>query len=139
MKEIILRGHKVVKGHVEGEALVTTQPISFQNGVDPETGFVTDRHHEMNGVNLKDKIVIFPEEKGSSGGSYQIYEMARCKTAPKGMINRKTGGIVAVGAIISHIPVVDKLEPDPFTLIKTGDWVEIDADNGIVRVRPKNI
>jgi len=38
MADIILKGHKVAKGKVEGEALVSHEPISFMGAVDPETG-----------------------------------------------------------------------------------------------------
>jgi len=135
MAEIVLKGHKVAKGKAEGEALVTRTPISFFGGVNPETGLVTDKSHELNGKSIAGKILIFPEEKGSSGGAYQLYEMVRCNTAPKGLINLRAGAIVAVGAIISNIPMADKLEPGPFEVIKTGDWVYLDADEGIVRVK----
>ena len=136
MSQKIIKGHKVVRGKAEGEALVTKDRISFFGGVNPETGFVTDKTHELNGVNLKDKILVFPEEKGSSGGSYQIYELAYCNNAPKGIINIKAGSIVAVGAIISEIPMMDQLESNPLEEIKTGDWVELDADDGTVTVHP---
>ena len=137
MAEIILKGHKVCGGKAEGEALVTREPISFLGGVNPLTGIVTDKNHEISGASVTGKILIFPEEKGSSAGAYQLYEMVRCHTAPGGMINLRAGPIVAVGAIISDIPIVDRLEPDPFELIETGDWVSIDADKGIVKIKKR--
>lgn len=138
MGEIVFTGHKVAKGKAEGEALVTRTAISFFGGVNPETGLVTDKNHELSGKSITGKILVFPEEKGSSGGAYQLYEMVRCDTAPKGLINRRAGSIVAVGAIISSIPMMDRLDPDPFDLIETGDWVQIDADQGIVKVKKKS-
>jgi hypothetical protein len=30
--------------------------------------------------------------------------------------------------------MVVELEDDPFALIKTGDWVEIDGDRGLIQV-----
>jgi predicted aconitase with swiveling domain len=138
MTEIILKGHRVAKGRVEGEALVSTQPISFLGGVDPRTGVVTDRKHELNGMKISDKILIFPVGKGSTVGSYRLYEMTRCNTQPKGIINLRADPIVAVGAIISKIPMIHKTDRNPLTVIKTGDHVELDADKGIVKVIPRN-
>lgn len=138
MAEIVLKGHKVSKGKAEGEALVTHERISFLGGVNTETGEVIDKNHELKGVSIAGKILVFPEEKGSTGGSFQLYEMVRCNCAPKGLINLRAGSIVAVGAIISNIPMVDRLAPDPFEVIKTGDWVSLDANAGIVRVRSKS-
>jgi len=135
MDEIILKGHKVAKGKAEGEALVSHQPISFLGGVEPETGVIVDKDNEIKGANMKGKILVFPVGKGSSVGSYRIYEMVRCKTAPKGIINLRADPVIAIGAIFSDIPMVDKLDGNPLELIKTGDHVELDADQGIVKIR----
>jgi len=135
MAVIILKGHKVSKGKTEGKALVSHEPISLKQGVNPGTGVVIEREHELEGVSVAEKILAFPVEKGSTQGSYVLYEMARCKTAPRGIINLKAGSIVALGAIVSNIPMVDRLDGNALELIKTGDYVELDADNGIVRCR----
>lgn len=135
MVETILRGHKVAKGKVEGEALVSHMPIAFMGGVHPETGVVIERDHELEGVNVAGKILVFPFEKGSTVGSFKLYEMVRCKTAPRAIINLRAGPILAAGAIISKIPMVDKLDGNPLELIKTGDYLEVDADQGIVKIR----
>lgn len=137
MQKITLTGHRVSKGTAAGEALVTKDPIAFFGGVDAETGCITDRMHELNGVCISGKILLFPEEKGSAGSSMQLYEMKVCGTQPAAMINIRCGSTVAVGAIASDIPMVDDLSPDPYIHIKTGDWVEVDATNGIVTVHPR--
>lgn len=134
MKEIVLRGHKVAKGRAQGEALVSKTSISFLGSVNPETGVVVEEGHELNGKSVTDKILIFPIGKGSTAGSYQLYELAYHQKAPKAIINIQADPVVAVGAIISNIPMVDKLEQNPFEIIKTGDTVEVDADQGMVRV-----
>ena len=134
MVEISLKGHKVAKGKASGEALVSHTPISFMGGVNPETGLVVEKGHELEGVNLSGKILVFPKEKGSSGGAYQLYEMVRCNTAPKGLILLSAGPIITSGAIIGNIPMVDKLDQNPVEVIKNGDYVEMDADQGAVTV-----
>ena len=138
MGEIIIRGHRVAKGKAEGEALVSNQPISFLGGVNPVTGLVTDRNHELYGVTVTDKILVFPVGKGSSLGSYRLYEMVRCKTQPKGIINLRADPVIAVGAIISKIPMIHKTDGNPLELIKTGDHIEMDADKGVIKIRPCN-
>jgi predicted aconitase with swiveling domain len=133
--EILLKGHKVSKGKAEGEALVSHEPISFKQGVNPQAGIVIEKGHELEGVSLTGKILVFPLEKGSTQGSYVLYEMTRCKTAPKGIINLRAEPVIALGAIVSNIPMIDKLDRNPLELIRSGDYVEMDADNGIVRIR----
>jgi uncharacterized protein len=134
MTEIILKGCKVVKGKAEGEAVVSQKPIGFAGGVNPYTGRIVEKDHELEGVSITGKILVFPVEKGSTGGSDIIYEMAKLKTGPNGIINLRAKSIVVVGAIIGDIPVVDRLDGNPLELIKTGDYVKLDADQGIVKV-----
>lgn len=137
MSEIILKGHKVSKGKAQGEALVSQSPVSFLGGINPETGLVVEKGHEIEGRNVSGKILIFPVGKGSTAGSFQLYELAYYKNAPKAIINLRADPVVAIGAIISNIPMVDELDKNPLEMIKTGDFVEVDADQGIVRVKPK--
>ncbi|MFH1055988.1 MAG: DUF126 domain-containing protein [Candidatus Altiarchaeota archaeon] len=120
-----LKGRIINKGKAEGEALVTKDPISFYGGVDPKTGIITDKDNELNGQSIKDKILVFPTGKGSTVGPYTIYQLAKLGTAPKAMVNRECETIVAVGAIISDIPCVDKID---ITKIKTGDRLRLDGD-----------
>jgi len=134
MTEMILKGHKVAKGKAKGEALVSQSPISFMGGVNPEVGIVVEKGHELEGVSICDKILIFPTGKGSTAGSYQLYELAYLKKGPKAIINIRADSIVAIGAIMSNIPMVDRLDQNPLKVIETGDIVEVDADQGIVRI-----
>jgi len=77
---------------------------------------------------------VFPGGKGSTVGSYAIYRLKKNNAAPCAMINIKAEPIVAVGAIISDIPLVDRLEKNPLVAIKTGDKVLVDAINGSVEM-----
>ena len=120
-----LKGRIIYKGKVNAEALTTTQPISFYGGVDPNTGVVTEKGHELQGISVKGKILVFPQGKGSTVGSYTLYRLKKNGVAPSGMVNRECETIIAVGAIISEIPCVDKVD---ITKIKTGDKVQIEND-----------
>jgi len=120
-----LKGRIIYKGKAEGEALVTTMPISFYGGVDPNTGVVIEKGHELQGVSIKGKVLVFPQGKGSTVGSYTLYRLKKNGVAPVAMINKETETIVAVGAIISEIPFVDKVD---VTKIKTGNTVNIKND-----------
>ncbi|MCW4018058.1 MAG: DUF126 domain-containing protein [Candidatus Bathyarchaeota archaeon] len=120
-----LKGRIIYKGKTEAEALVTTQPISFYGGVDPNTGEILEKGHELQGISVKGKILVFPQGKGSTVGSYTLYRLKKNGVAPAGMVNRECETIVAVGAIISEIPFVDKVDTGK---IKTGDKVHIEND-----------
>ena len=120
-----LRGRIIFKGKAEGEALVTAMPISFYGGVDPNTGVVIEKGHELQGVSINGKVLVFPQGKGSTVGSYTLYRLKKNGVAPAAMINKETETIVAVGAIISEIPFVDKVD---IKKIKTGNIVSIEND-----------
>ena len=120
-----LKGRTIYKGKAEGEALVSEMPISFYGGVDPNTGVVIEKGHQLNGQSVKGKILVFPQGKGSTVGSYTLYRMKKNGTAPAGMINKETETIVAVGAIISEIPFVDKVD---VSKIKTGSKINIENE-----------
>ena len=120
-----MKGRIISKGKGEGEALTTTQPISFYGGVDPDTGEVIEKGHELQGKTVKGKILVFPNGKGSTVGSYTLYRMKKNGTAPAAMINKECETIVAVGAIISEIPCVDKVD---ISKIKTGDRVKVENE-----------
>jgi len=132
--KIILRGRKIIGGVAEGEAVVTKQPISFLGGVNPDIGQVVERGHELEGQKITGKIFIFPHGKGSTAGPYIIYAMAKRKTAPAGMINLEAEPIIAVGAAMGNIPLVDRLDKNPLEVISPGDRVKIDGDQGTVEV-----
>ncbi|MDO9097982.1 MAG: DUF126 domain-containing protein [Candidatus Methanoperedens sp.] len=129
-----LKAHIVSRGKAEGEALVTSKPISFLGSIDLKSGIVIEKGHELAGKSIKGKVLVFPGGKGSTVGSYAIYQLKKNGAAPCAMINVKAEPIVAVGAIISDIPLVDNVEKNPLAIIKTGDKVLVDAIVGSVEI-----
>jgi predicted aconitase with swiveling domain len=120
-----LKGRIISKGTAQEEALVTSMPISFYGGVDPNTGEVLEKGHELQGKSVKGKILVFPTGKGSTVGSYTLYRLKKNGVAPAGIINRECETVVAVGAIISEIPCIDKID---ISKIETGDLIRIEND-----------
>ena len=98
----------ISKGKASGEALVSAEPIGFLGGVDPETGAVIEKGHPLEGKNIAGKVLIFPNGKGSTVGSYVMLQLAKNGKAPAAIINISAEPIIAVGAIISKIPMVDQ-------------------------------
>lgn len=135
--KILLRGRKVIGGVAEGKAVVTKEPLSFLGGVNPDKGIVVERGRELEGQCIAGKIFVFPHGKGSTAGPYIIFRMAKRKTAPKAMINVEAEPIIAVGAAMGNIPLVDRLDKNPLEIIATGDDVKIDGDKDLVEVTKK--
>jgi predicted aconitase with swiveling domain len=117
-----MHGRAIRQGRAMAEALVSRQPIGFFGGVDPETGLVVETGHELEGESISGRILVFPQGKGSTVGSYTLYRLRRNGLAPAGIINARSEAIVAVGAIIADIPTVDCIDVGQ---ISTGDLVSI--------------
>ncbi len=127
-----LNCHTISKGKTKGKAITSNDHISFLGGVDPNTGIVIDSKHDLKGQSIKDKILVIPGGKGSTVGSYVIFQMFKNRTAPSAIICKKAEPIIATGAIMSGIPMVDQVSN--FDLIETDMDLEIDADNGKIRI-----
>ena len=127
-------GRSISKGVAKGEVLLTTQAITFLGGVDPASGVIVEKNHEIEGKCIAGKILVFPWGKGSTVGSYVLYQLRRNKKAPVGIINLKAEPIVATGAIISGIPMLDSLERNPFEVLRNGMQIILDAERGYIDV-----
>lgn len=120
------------KGLIQGTALVTTEPICFLGGVDVKTGNITEQGHPLYGTCMKDKILVFPTGKGSTGGSYLIYDTIMNGNGPKCMLNLAVEQVTAIGCIMGEMPLIDQPDADVTRLIHTGDQVAVDMDTGTI-------
>lgn len=126
-----LKGRTIYAGTAEGEALVTTMGISFFGGVDPETGVVVERGHELEGQCIAGRVLVFPSGKGSTVGSYTLYRLKHAGLAPVAIINAECETITAVGCIIAEIPCVDRVE---IGRLRTGEVVRVEGERGVIAV-----
>jgi predicted aconitase with swiveling domain len=132
--KVTLKCHKIVGGYGEGEALISHEPICFYL-TEPKTGIVREKSHELAGKNLANKVLIFPSGKASSVVQIDgLFKLASNNVAPKAMIVKDVETVLIVSAFIAKVPLVDKLEKDPFNTIQTGDYVKVDAEKGTVTV-----
>ena len=63
-----------------------------------------------------------------------MYQLKKNGVAPAAIINLETEPIVAVGAIISEIPLIDMLEKNPYKILKDGDLVLVNGSEGYIEV-----
>ena len=126
-----LQGRSIFGGHAQARAVVTRMGISFFGGVDPESGIVVERGHELEGQSIAGKVLVFPTGKGSTVGSYTLYRMKMAGLAPAAIVNAECETIIAVGCIISEIPCVDQIH---IQSLRTGQSVRVDGGNGLVEI-----
>lgn len=125
----------IVKGAAEGEALVMNQAFAFMGDIDMDTSEIIARGHEHEGKTIAGKIMIYPETKGSSGGCVVLNVLARQGKQPAAIVNLKMADYNLVeGAILANIPLVCQPAQNPIDLIKSGERVSVDADQGLIIV-----
>jgi len=124
-------GRTICPGVAEGQVLATSQGISFFGGIDPDSGVVVERGHELEGQCVAGKVLIFPTGKGSTVGSYTLYRLKFNGKAPAAILNAECEPITAVGCIIAEIPCVDQL---PLQEIPTAAWVRVEDGKVVLAV-----
>ena len=134
MEPKIIKCRKISKGCASGEILLTKDSISFLGGVNPDTGIVIDSKHELYNENIGGKILVIPSGKGSTVGSYVLYQMAKNNTAPLAVIAIEAEPIIATGAIMAGIPMVDRPEEDIYEILHNNQIVEVNADSGYLKI-----
>lgn len=130
---VIIRGRGISGGCGTGQALVSNAAISFLSGVNPETGTIVEKGHPLEGQSIAGRVLVFPYGKGSTVGSYVIYALSRNGRAPAAMVNEEAEPIIAVGAIIGRIPLVDRLEGG-LSRLHDGDLIRVNGDLGTVEI-----
>ncbi len=124
-----LEGRRIWGGSARAEALVFADPLSLLGGLDKDTGTVLNRGSGLQGRSVAGRVLVFPRGKGSTAGSYVLYSLKVRGRAPAALVCGTAEAVVATGAILSEIPMVDGIPAD---LFRTGDMVAVDADAGTV-------
>jgi predicted aconitase with swiveling domain len=126
---LLIRGRGISSGRGKGPLLVSPVPLSFLSGVDPESGIIVEKGHPLHGECITGKVLAFPYGKGSTVGSYVLYALSRNGHAPAAIINTEAEPIIATGAIIGGIPMIDRIEI-PMNRLRSGVQVLVNGDDG---------
>ena len=139
-ERLILRGRGCAAGEFEGEVVVSHQPFGFWQGIDPQTGIVIDRRHDLYGTSLKGKAFVFPYGRGSTGTPGIFLEAVRNGCAPAAIGNVTSEPMIVMCALLAEaffkisIPIVDALDLNPLEALRTGDRVRIDGAAGTIEL-----
>ena len=134
MADKVFSCHKISEGTAEAEAIVSRDDIMFYL-INPETGVVIEPAHALEGRSMARKILIFPSGKGSSVVQADgLFQLNKRGNAPKGMIIQYPETVLVSSAIIMDIPMVDRVDPEFYQVVKDGDRIRIDADHGQITI-----
>jgi hypothetical protein len=126
---LLIRGRGIAGGRGKGPLLVSPVPLSFLSGVDPESGIIVEKGNPLQGTSVTGMVLAFPYGKGSTVGSYVLYALSRNGHAPAAIVNTEAEPIIATGAIIGGIPMIDHIDI-PMNRLRSGVQVQVNGDSG---------
>ena len=138
-REIVLRGHAGIGPVVEGEALVSRHGFSARYDVNRKTGVFSRESHDLYGRSVVGKVLVHPTAKGGVATAWALLDMKVQGTAPLAILFGLANSIMAQGAALADLPLMDRLDPDPLDVIETGDWLRVDPAAGTVVVTKRAI
>jgi cis-L-3-hydroxyproline dehydratase len=131
-----VQGTPFIAGSAQGEALVSSEPLSFWGGYDHRNGEIIDRRHPLAGQIAAGKILVVPFTRGSSTTTAVLLEAVRAGTAPAAILTTQVDSFFALASIVANelfgkkIPLV-VLPPEVCAAIPQGAQVRVAADGSI--------
>ena len=129
-----IKAHTVSAGRAEGEAVVYNGPFAFLGDMNPVTGKISMPRHPLEGKSIAQKVFVFTTGKGSSGCDFAAWAAKKNGKAPAAIICMESEPVLSGAVITAEIPTVDRPEKDVLRLIKTGEYVKVDATAGIIEM-----
>ncbi|MEZ4770912.1 MAG: DUF126 domain-containing protein [Caldilineales bacterium] len=127
----------IIPGAAAGNALVSSEPLSFWGGYDYHTGEIIDRRHPLSGEIAAGRVLCLPFSRGSSTTTAVLLEAVRAGTAPAAIITTGVDTFFALASVVAGVlygqetPVV-ALDAADFARLCTGDRVQIRADGAVL-------
>lgn len=119
---------------VEGEAIVSAHGFNARYDMDREHGVFSRPEHDLYGRSFTGKVFVFTTPKGGIATSWALLDLRERGLAPLALVCRRLNPVVAQGAVLAGLPVLDRLDPDPVTTLRNGDWVRVDPARGRIDV-----
>lgn len=126
--------HKISEGKAEAEIILSKEHMCFYR-VYPESGIVMEKGHDLEGRSVAKKVMSFVGGKGSSVVQADgLFQLNMHENMPAAMIIKEPEGVLVSAAIVMEIPMVDRVEPEFYDVVKDGDRVLVNADEGFVEI-----
>jgi len=120
-----IKGRAIFKGRAIGRMMILDEAFSFLGGVDPKTGLLTVASGRE-GESLDGRILVFPHGKGSTVGSYTLMDLKKNGHLPAAIINAQAETIVATGAVMAEVPMIDSVD---ISWLREGDRAVLVGDS----------
>jgi predicted aconitase with swiveling domain len=130
----VIRVARALGPAVEGEAVVSAEGFSPRYDLDRWTGVITKPGHKLEGVNIRDRICIFPTAKGGIAAGWAFQDIKHKGIAPKALVFGVTNPVMVQGAVFANIPITEGWDRDPAELVRSGDWVRVDPTRRVIEL-----
>jgi uncharacterized protein len=121
----VIKVHRAFGSIVEGEAVVSEEGFSPRYDLDRWSGIISRPGHALEGINISNKILIFPTAKGGIAAGWAFFDLLTKGIAPKAFIFGVTNPVMVQGAIFANITITEGWNPNALAFIKTGDNVRV--------------
>jgi predicted aconitase with swiveling domain len=136
MSEVLtIQGHRGLGPPVRGEALAAEDGFSARYDLDRLKGVFSRPAHKLYGEGYVGRVLVLDKAKGGVATAWMLHEMAARGMAPLALLLNHANPVMAQGAALAGICLIDRFEEDVTRAIRSGDEVEADPQSGRVRVR----
>ncbi|HYU11997.1 MAG TPA: DUF126 domain-containing protein [Stellaceae bacterium] len=131
---IALRCHKGIGPAVTGTALVAKDNFSARYDLDRKRGVFSRPSHALAGQSYVGRILVLDTAKGGVATAWMLRDMKERGIVPLALVFNRVNPILAQGAAVGGVTMVDRFDGDVTDLIHTGDRLRIDPAAGVVEI-----
>jgi predicted aconitase with swiveling domain len=131
---VTLRCHKGIGPAVTGTALVAKDNFSARYDLDRKAGTFSRPSHALAGQSYHGRILVLDQAKGGVATAWMLHEMNARGVIPLALVFNRVNPILAQGAALAGMTMVDRFAGDVTDLIRTGDTLRIDPAEGVVEI-----
>lgn len=130
----IIRGHSGFGEPLSGTVLAANDGFSARYDLDRAKGVFSRPAHKLYTQSYIDKILVLNIAKGGVASAWMLHQMVKMGKSPKAILFNFVNPVIAQGAALAGISLMDRFDCDITAVLHTGDEVEIDPKAGEVRI-----
>jgi hypothetical protein len=129
-----LRGHPGIGPPARGRALVAKDGFSARYDLDREAGRFSRPSHRLFGRSYVGRVLVLDQAKGGVASAWMLQEMVASGRAPAALLLNAANPVLAQGAALAGLPLIDRFPVDVTAAIPDGALVEVEPLTGTVRL-----